>query len=165
MKPRSNWRLIFLTMGASWSLVACVVYASSLRYSASFILPTLFFVSGLSILVIHGVIGSIRQRQWEIESRSKCLVDPVTALHQSAVCQICGSQTAFIRLVIYNAYIYLIFVTIQRNYAEYLCKSCANDVLSRWFRRNVMGCILFPPYILWAAICRRNILRSYDQEL
>ena len=163
MRPRANWIGIIFTITSSWLLIAIVVWLSPYGNSSEPLIPIYCAAATLAILVVHGIIGTFRQRRHDIARRSGLEPNERGIGRTPSVCDHCGTTDQPIRLVIYDAYIYVVIMTLHRDYAGSLCEACARRVLRPMFCWNAIGCILFPPYIAWAALRRWMILRSYSR--
>jgi uncharacterized protein YhhL (DUF1145 family) len=151
---RSDWKSIILAISAIWIIFAVVVFFSPYRQSANILLPVIGVVVVIVVLVIHGLIGSAQQRDQEIIDR----------IGDVSRCAICKTGKGPLHIVIYESYIYLLIYVLSTEYADMLCEDCARRKLKRMLAHNVFGCILFPPYILWAYIRYRNILSAYKPD-
>jgi hypothetical protein len=153
-RQHSTWKAIILTIASLWSLLTIVLLCSPYRHSARDFLLAVYIISAFLVLMVHGLIGSTQQRNQDIRRR----------ISDSSTCEDCKRTDRPLRLIIYESYTYVILLIISREFAGTLCQECASRRLRKMFWYNVIGCILFPPYIVWAGIRRWAILRSYRNK-
>lgn len=152
MKPRkaqTNWTA--LVVEAIIICFFCFLYGV---FFSSIIESYVYMVGGVALLIIlYAIQGTIKQSKLDLELKFK---------HETRCC-FCGTDSEKLAIIYYSYAIWLgIYFTFSRTIKGKMCYKCAKSRIDKAFILNIIGCILFPPAIVYAFIQRHYMLKKFN---
>lgn len=103
------------------------------------------------VLIVNAIIGSIQHHRNIMKA-----LDGREALH----CAECGQHGQTLHAFEFHYYAYIIAWFLQFSRRGKFCSECSIKLANRSFFKTCCYCILFPPFILWAWLEKRSILKK-----
>lgn len=150
-KAKTSWPLLVWPILILWVIIWMVVPHTEFREQAHVVAPILMVAVAFLVILAHAVAGSITQRRIDL-----------TAIDESTTsCMGCGRDDCELRVIDYQGYVFPLFTTLVYPLVGKFCEACARREIDRLLRRTLWGCILCPPYIVWAWLHRQREMAKF----
>jgi len=150
-EPKTNWPLLVWPILVLWVIIWVVVPHTEFSEQAHVVAPILMVAAAFLVILAHAVAGSITQRR----------IDLAAIDESTSSCMGCGRDDCELRVIDYQGYVFALCTTLVYPLAGKFCEACARREIDRLLRRTLWGCILCPPYIVWAWLHRQREMAKF----
>ena len=153
-KAQTNWHFIVWPILFLWLLCAVYVFASEYRSQVVVVLPLLMVAATGLVFLANAIAGSA----------TRAHLDMVASFGHATACTECGISGCQLELIDYEYCLFLYALSFHWFIRGKLCRECAVRLLNTAFLKNVVGCALCPPLIIWMWLKRNRLLEKYSGE-